>query len=650
MKRERTILALALALCCLHAWAWKPLFVGHRGCLRGVENTVEAFRNGVDYYGYDGLECDVRVTSDGYYVISHDETTTRLGGNLTVASATLAELLAEDYTQTRNGITYTGKICTVEEYLDICVEKNVFPIIELKWTTGINNGDMSKFPGLAQMVIDKGLADKAIFLTSMKQSLEYVRANYPSFNCQWLCASNWSGSEGWCRQNHFTPSIQSGCFDINTVNRFRRMGLQVAMWTVDTQSGYEKYGNMGVAMMTCNSLMPSDMPELDSINWSTVDSIPDPLPLKCDTIFCYSRGQGNLPQAFPSRAKKESIYNTAMQAAVIDGVFYTNDYETTTLLALDNRGRVRTVLEGTTSSGIAADRAGNLIMLNDGQGSEPRRFRIYPHGNPEPVDVEFTLLNEGETRFISASGNVMGEEGGYVFFYSKGHNVVNVVHLANGQYLETTASQPLSATANYASLVYPIGNDPGEFLYQMRTQGIYYYHDADMGEIVTGSSGNYAPNRNTSVGIAQLQVAGHRLVVHPSGVNYNGGFTIRDISSDSIDVLNIDPLGNGSLAANLATGQFFAVDSLDENHSILYEYCMGNGYVAYQLYIGDPLPVPLTGDVNADGHLNVSDVTALINMILGITPVRVERADIDHNWRVNVSDITQLVNILLGIV
>ena len=155
MRRLFTLLiVLTLAV---DAWAWKPLFVGHRGCNIGVENTAEAYRNGVDIYGYDGLECDVRVTKDGFYVISHDETTNRVGGNLTVADATLAELQAEQYTQTRGGVTYTGHICTVAEYLAICVEKGVFPVIELKWTTGINNNDMSNFDGLAHLVIDQGL-------------------------------------------------------------------------------------------------------------------------------------------------------------------------------------------------------------------------------------------------------------------------------------------------------------------------------------------------------------------------------------------------------------------------------------------------------------------------------------------------------------
>ncbi len=268
MMRRAFILLTVLALA-LDAWAWKPLFVGHRGCNIGVENTVEAYRNGVDVYGYDGLECDVRVTKDGFYVISHDETTNRLGGNLTVADATLAELQAEEYTQTRGGVTYTGHICTVAEYLAICVEKGVFPVIELKWTTGINNNDMSNFDGLAHLVIDQGLTDKVIFLTSMKKSQEYIATHYPQFTRQWLCNANWEGNEEWCSEYGLNPSISIGNFDAATVQTFHKKGLNVAMWTVDSKANYLKYGNMGVYMMTCNSLKPSEMPELEDIEWES---------------------------------------------------------------------------------------------------------------------------------------------------------------------------------------------------------------------------------------------------------------------------------------------------------------------------------------------------------------------------------------------
>ena len=65
------------------------------------------------------------------------------------------------------------------------------------------------------------------------------------------------------------------------------------------------------------------------------------------------------------------------------------------------------------------------------------------------------------------------------------------------------------------------------------------------------------------------------------------------------------------------------------------------------LNIVDDLEEP--GDVNGDGKVNVSDVTALINMILGITPMDQTRADVNGDTKVNVSDVTALITIILGI-
>ena len=56
------------------------------------------------------------------------------------------------------------------------------------------------------------------------------------------------------------------------------------------------------------------------------------------------------------------------------------------------------------------------------------------------------------------------------------------------------------------------------------------------------------------------------------------------------------------------------------------------------------------GDVDRDGKVNVSDVTALVNMILGVVPMDQEVADVDGNGKVNVSDVTALVNIILGVI
>ena len=57
----------------------------------------------------------------------------------------------------------------------------------------------------------------------------------------------------------------------------------------------------------------------------------------------------------------------------------------------------------------------------------------------------------------------------------------------------------------------------------------------------------------------------------------------------------------------------------------------------------------MRGDVNRDGKVNVTDVTALVNMILGSIDKDEESADVNGDGKINVSDVTALINIILGV-
>ena len=235
-----------------------------------------------------------------------------------------------------------------------------------------------------------------------------------------------------------------------------------------------------------------------------------------------------------------------------------------------------------------------------------------------------------------------------MYFLSKGQTHANVVKITAGTFAGTTASDSLSATGMNTSLIVPLNNDPNHFIYQVRTSGIYRYEQGDSGVYITGNSGTYPPARNTSVGCMQFELAGHTLFVHPSSNNYNGGFTIKDLTSDQLDVLNVGDFGNGVLASNLSTGSFYHIEPIDDNHCYLYAYTMGNGYAKYLLYVGEPLPSELQGDVNADGEVNVSDVTALVNKILGSADFSDAACDINADAEINVTDVTALVNLILN--
>lgn len=627
--KKVTLLLLSAAIA-LQASAWKPIFVGHRGCNKGVENTVEAYRNGVDVYHYTGLECDVRVTSDGEYVISHDETTNRVGGNLTVANATLEQLKAETYSQTRSGVTYTGTMCTMAEYLDICVEKGAFPVIELKWTTGINNNDMSKFPGLAKLIEDKGLADKAVILTSMKNSLEYVRTNYPKLHCQFLCNANWKSNFDWIVKWNLTPSIEAGCFDIYTVKKFHDVGLDVAVWTVDSKANYNLYGEMGVKMFTCNSLVPSDMPELKDIDWNSIVEPSDPLTVEVETLFSYTRADGNLPANFPSGISGESKYSSAQQGAITsNGVCYANNYSTNKLVSINSDG-VISEYPGTTSHGTCLDDAENLILRNDGLTKTPNTLVVYKNCDlsSEPINIKFETPEAGQTNFITACGDILSPEGGYVFLFQNALSYVTILNIAEGKVQDVTKTGATSFASTTAGMVFPIDGNPNKFIYQVRNQGYNLYDGVDKGKYITGALNVTVPNSNSSVGGAYFTLEGHEMFLYTSGTNYNGGFSVRDMSANNAAIATVDPLGNGGYSSNPSCGSFFRVVPEGQHSVRVYDYTMGNGYACYRIHTDKYTAVK---DVNS----KVTSVSVYPNPTCDVINVKAEGME-----TINVYDLT----------
>ena len=280
------------------ALAWKPILIGHRGSSSGVENTEQAFINAVTKHGCQALECDVKVTSDKKYVCWHDDIITLGGNNCTIYTSTLAKVQSLTLRQTNNGVTYTGKICTLERYLEICKQYNVIPVIELKAASGIYYEDMTNFPGVYALIEKYGLVDKAIILTSMQESLLYVRKNYPKLKCQYLVYYITTSRIDWCKANGCDIS---SCFYYNSSNyvtqalvtQAHNAGLKVSLWTMNYLSDYNKYAAYGANYITSDDFVYSQLPELSG---------PNPNPPLADVTWVLNGGSvsGTLPTVITS--------------------------------------------------------------------------------------------------------------------------------------------------------------------------------------------------------------------------------------------------------------------------------------------------------------------------------------------------------------
>ena len=145
--------------------------------------------------------------------------------------------------------------------------------------------------------------------------------------------------------------------------------------------------------------------------------------------------------------------------------------------------------------------------------------------------------------------------------------------------------------------------------------------------------------------IAQYSGTGHgcqaNIVELGEGMSLGGMTKYWQIPADS--------LGQTSDGGNRV--HCFNVEYNDAQDVVtLFDFKSFNGMAVYQIgkNVGGGEEPGTKGDINADGVVNVSDVTALINKILGTATYADATCDINADGVVNVSDVTALINIILA--
>lgn len=165
------------------------------------------------------------------------------------------------------------------------------------------------------------------------------------------------------------------------------------------------------------------------------------------------------------------------------------------------------------------------------------------------------------------------------------------------------------------------------------------------GAFSTGSP--MAPEGTNGNGGTAFTLGGAHYMLYPSG-DFNSSFNFNlvqnttDTSFAGHELMWCFPKrGLGNVNSDTWSAQCTAVP-VSATDAMLYLYVPGNGMAAYLLSKNVKF-----GDVNGDGNVDVSDVTALINMILGTTPADLKVADINADGILDVTDVTALINAIL---
>lgn len=226
--------------------------VAHRG-MRSVapENTTASFTE-AGKHGYWGAECDVYRTKDGVWIISHDSHTYRMmDKSAFIEKKTYEELMDMNVDNGVNIDKYEDlKICSLEEYLDICKKYNMTPVIELK---GKNNTEYySEIVELANQ-----FEVNPVYISFHIENLQTMR-RLTQYKMYYLvqkiseddiqdaksienCGIDFNGN----KDKNFKSDIIKKCQDA---------GLELGAWTINEEDALQKLEQYGITLITTDCI------------------------------------------------------------------------------------------------------------------------------------------------------------------------------------------------------------------------------------------------------------------------------------------------------------------------------------------------------------------------------------------------------------
>ena len=233
----------------------QTVMIAHRG-FRAVapENTVPAFEE-AGKAGFSAIECDIYRTKNGVWVIQHDRHTYRMmNTNKFVEKATYEELKNAD---TDNGVNIDKypnlKICTLEEYLQICEKYGMQAVIEFKEE---NNHEYygevidlcKKYPEVKVTFISFKFSDLQELRKLCDNDMMYLVQKIEDEDIELAksidnCGIDFNGNK---EENFENDAAQiKKCID---------EGMLVGAWTIDDTAVMKKLVDVGVNLITTDCI------------------------------------------------------------------------------------------------------------------------------------------------------------------------------------------------------------------------------------------------------------------------------------------------------------------------------------------------------------------------------------------------------------
>lgn len=226
----------------------KPLCIAHRGRHdKYFENTLNAFKEAArgDYFG---IETDIHLTKDNYWVVHHDPDFLSNGQKYVIAEMNKDELLKLPLDNDQGD--QEAYIPLFEDYLKICKESGKRPIIEFK----PKNPKLKYIKQVVKFVNESMGIDNVHFIAFYPWPLIKLRLKYGKkvHLQQLLEEGHYKTLYKWAKFFKMDIDIEDKLLTTELVELFHKKNLKVNCWTVDDKEMLRKLEDWGVDYITTN--------------------------------------------------------------------------------------------------------------------------------------------------------------------------------------------------------------------------------------------------------------------------------------------------------------------------------------------------------------------------------------------------------------
>ena len=237
------------------SWKGKVKYIAHRGWdCEAPENTLPAY-DLAGKLGFWGGETDIQVTSDGTWVVMHDETVDRMtNGKGSIAAISFADIRKLVIDAGANVSNYPGlQVPTFEEYLATCKKAGIVPVTEIKTATYVKKN----YTELLEIIRKYGMENKMVIISFDYDALKNVHKLSPNMVLGIL--GDMTDTNIAIAKKYGAAFVDSDYTKVTKkqIDNCHAAGVPAAVWTIKDAAAAKTMIDYGADAITCENIKPN---------------------------------------------------------------------------------------------------------------------------------------------------------------------------------------------------------------------------------------------------------------------------------------------------------------------------------------------------------------------------------------------------------